>query len=330
MKTTETIENKIDIHLPEDLSKVTSKTRESIYFLQSIETFFKEHVVSKEHYNPDFLDENGRHIDECLNKFEELENKIYFPEKSQILPNGMHQLGINLIELSNIVIDYIELQEKVDELQLIILKYLFKIENDLLLNLGSKEKYLRDLVIQESGGAFLYSAFEHSHNEDRLDNYRIFLSDKKTVKEYIKTHTHPIPLKKRNYDFLLNKHRELYKIIRKAQIQLITNSSRLREEEEIKKMNLEQFKLNGKINKLTIITTILAIIGFVYTSLSLYLQSTDNTINVEIENGAKIEKIENVLKKIQNNIGTKNSVDKESILILKEIEIQLKNLNNEK
>jgi hypothetical protein len=318
----ETVENRIDIFLPEDIQKITSKPRQSIYFLSSLETFFRTHVVTEKHYNKELFEERVKRIEGCQNKFEELENKLYYPKETQLLPNGTYKVEIDLIEFVEIAVEYLKLQEEIDELQLEILKYLFDVENDIISKIISKDKYLEPLVMQHSGKAYTYSAFEHSVDEDKLDNYRIHISDKKESKKYSKKNIYPIPVKVRNNDFLLNKYRTLYKIIKNSQIQLLTDGSRLREEEEIRKMSIEQFNTSKKINQLTFVTTIIAIVGFIYASISTYQLLTDNSTDIEFINDQNEQKL---LLEIKNELKRNSTNEAKTDSLLIELTKSLKN-----
>lgn len=275
---TETVENRIDLNLPEDIQKITSPARESIYFLRSLENFFTNHVVEKDDFDQVLFNERVKKIKGCYSEFDVLENKLYFPEDPIILSDGTYRTEIELKELVKISIEYLKLKEEIDDLQLEILIYLFKVENNLISKISHNEEYLKPLVSKHIGNSFIYSAFEHSMDEDRLDNYRIFITDKKVAKKYSKEATYPIAVKIRNNDFLLKKYRNLYKIVKKTQIQLSSDISRLKEERDIQQMTIEQFKTNKKINRLTLMTTIIAVIGVIYASISTYFLLKNNNV----------------------------------------------------
>lgn len=320
----ETVENRIDIYVPDDLEKATSGARESIYYLESLSTLFREHVVLPQNHNPELHKERLKRINDCYTDFDKLEEKVYRPEGSEVLPDGTHRLLIDLIELTEICVEYVKLKERIDELQVEILKYLFDVENSLIRALIPEERYLDNLKMSYSAKMLTYSAFEHSKDEDRLDNYRFYINHKKEAKKYSKKNEHPIRLKVRNYDYVLKKFRNMYKMTKNSQIQLLSDSSRLREEQEVKEINNEQFSINKKVEKLTIIATVLGIIGFIYASISTYYLVTDDTKENQETHYQQVEQtlnnIEIELEKIKNQNGIKDSILNE----IKELKLEQK------
>ncbi len=301
----ETIENLININLPEDFETISGNTRESIYFLTSLENLFKEHVITLDFIDKDLYSNRIKRMHECLQEFEKLENIFYYPSEEQILPNGLIQLRFkDFNEYIDYAIEYIYLKEKTDELQLEILSYLFDIDNSIIDKIASKTEYLGDLKSQYVIRFLTYSAFEHSRDEDKFDNYRIYISNKKESKEYKKKYDYPIMLKCRNYDFNIIKKRKLYKISRNSLIEIMQNIPKLEEEKHLNEINKQQFKMSKKVNRLNYIAFIFAIIGIIYASISTYYLVKDH-------DNKKVNKIEKTLIQINSNIEMQNDILRE-------------------
>ena len=100
-----------------------------------------------------------------------------------------------------------------------------------------------------------------------------------------------------------------------SQVELLGDSTRLREEEELRQINRKQFEINKKIEKLTILATILGILGFIYASISTYYLVTDDSDEKEILSDKRIEKklqnIEFELKQTRVNQMKKDSLSLE-------------------
>ncbi len=142
-----------------------------------------------------------------------------------------------------------------------------------------------------------YSAFEHSKDEDKFDNYRIYFSNKNDVREFSKEHEYPIRVKNRNYEFLIKKHRTLYKLLKNSEIDFIFGLSKLEEEAQVKKISYQQIDIGKKVKNLTILAIILAIIGLFYGGINTYYLIIDHKDDNNIE-----KRIEKILIDINNNI----------------------------
>ena len=296
------IENLIELRLPQDLQKATTPPREAIYYLRSLATLYREHAADPKDFKEEEFLNNNKRIEACFKEFEVLEKKLYYPEERQKIKGGGYKVEIDFEELIEIIKRYIFLKEKIDILQLDILKYLFNVDSNLISNITSKEKFLKDLKVNYMSQILTYSVFEQSADEDKLDNYRIYIEDSETVKEFSKDNIYPIPLKIKNYDFLLRKYRNLYKKTKLIQVQILNDSSRLREEKEINKMSKEQFRINKKMKLLTITTTILTIVGLIYGTISTYFLLTDSNDLKSLENQNKvIDELQNVGSELKTN-----------------------------
>jgi len=297
----EYIENRIDINLPQDFQKVTEATRESIYFLASLENLFKEHIVVPKDYDKEQYKERLERIKKAQDDFQSLENIFYYPKPELVLPSGTHKIEIDNSKFIKSVGEYIKLKERVDELQYEILKYLFEVENNLINAYTNDKEHLQTLKTQYHIKFLTYSAFEHSKDEDKFDNYRIYISDKKIVKDYSKENDYPIRVKIRNYDFNIRKYRNLYKMLKNSAIDLIFNAPKLEEEEQLKKISFQQFELNKKVKGLSIFAILLTIIGLIYGTISTYFLINDHIIEVN-EN----QSIEKLLQKIDTQLEQRN------------------------
>ncbi|MFW5891656.1 MAG: hypothetical protein ACOCUI_05505 [bacterium] len=268
---TETVENKVDITLPRDFSKISEATRESIYYLESLENLFKYHIVLPENYDKKKYDERIKRIINYKDEFVILEEIFYYPKKEDRNTDGLYKVEFSSAkEYVEYVIKYIMLKEKIDELQYEILEYLYNIENEIIKNFTEDKEHLNHLKTQYYVKSLSYSAFEHSKDEDRLDNFMIYLSDSEVQKEFKAENPYPIRLKIRNYDFIIKKYRNVYKLTKESQIDLIFGSSRIEEEIQLKKINVQQFDLNKKVKRINIIAILIAVIGLIYGSINTY------------------------------------------------------------
>lgn len=268
----ELVANLKELTLPEDFYEIASQCRESKYYLDSLEIFVTEHVVLTEDYEKSKHEALLNQLKNCKTLFKELENRIFF-DKQNKLSSGHVQ--IEVVVLIEACLEYIQLKEKIDELQLKILKYLYSVDHNLIHKFTEGIDYLTALGAQYSAKLHLLSAFTHSSEEDKYDNYRILLSNNVLIKEFSKKQNYPISLKVRNYDFLLNKWRNQFKSIKQCTAELIVDSSRLKEEKEINRIVIEQSKQSKKINRLNIIAFLIAVIGLAY--------GTINTIYVVMD-----------------------------------------------
>lgn len=312
----EFVGNKIELTLPEDFYDIAAACRESKYYLDSLEVFATEHVVLPKDYDKELYLGNLTRIKECKGRFEELENEIFFNEKKR-LPDGRSQIDFN--QIIQVTLAYIELKEDIDELQLDILKHQYNLGYSLINKFTEGREYLKELSTQYIAKYHLYSAFNHSRDENKFDNYRIEFSIEESVTEYSKENVYPIQLKVRNYDYLLKKWREQFKTMKQSEVDLIIGSSRLEEEQKLNKISIEQFKQNQKLNKLNILATIIAIIGLLYGTISTIFLIKDHQVD-------KLGKDELIIEKL--NEVTDNQVKfKDSIINRMEIQEKEKILN---
>lgn len=295
----ELVGNRKDLTLPEDFYEIASDCRESKYFLDSIEIFAIEHFVLPEDYDKETYRQNISRIKDCKKQFEELENRIFFNENNK-LPDGRLQLDV--FEIIEAGLKYIELKEQIDELQVDILKYQYDIGYKLINKFVEGKEYLATLSSQYIAKYHLFSAFTHSRDEDKFDNYRIVFNDNDLIKEYSKNHEYPIRLKVRNYDFLLKKWREQFKTLKQSEIDLIIGSARLEEEQEINRISIEQNKQSKKLNRLNVIAFIIAIIGLAYGTISTIFLFQDHNNDKKDYNPEIIERLDSIIQKQSNMI----------------------------
>ncbi|NVK66317.1 MAG: hypothetical protein HWE22_17120 [Flavobacteriales bacterium] len=290
----EIIANRNDLTFPEDFYEIAAECRESKYFLDSLEVFATEHIVLPEDHNEEKFYSHSKRIKDCQKQFEELEKKVFFNEENT-LDDG--RVKIDAFEIIDTGLKYIRLKEQIDQLQVDILEYQYEISYNLLNKFVEGKEYLKVLSSQYRSKSHLFSAFTHSRDEDKFDNYRITFKNKGLIKEYSKKNEYPIRLKVRNHEFLLNKWREQFKTIKQSEVDLIIGSSRLEEEQEINKISLEQHKQSKKLNRLNVIAFAIAVIGLAYGTISTFYLIRDQTSNTTDYNPKIIEQLDNIEKK---------------------------------
>lgn len=235
------IENLTTVSEPSDITKITEKTRVSVYYLRSLLSHEQIYIALKEETNSKYQLLAEKHLQE----FDILENELYFrTDRSKPLEGQ---------ELTDILKKYILLKKNIDELQLDMISEMVSIATvfiDRLLKRKNLEKYSMEI----RSSLLSNTAFDHSHKEDKLDTY-LFLEDGQEYDTTIDFNDYD-RLKVRNYDYLLKRNRKNLKYIFNKLSDIIFQVNEEDKKKELENLNLKQFKFNRQV---TIITWIVGI-----------------------------------------------------------------------
>lgn len=274
IKTFEIVENKIELKFPEDIYIIESECRESFYYLSSLKPFLVEFIAFQDIFNKDKHHSLINMLNELEAEYNSLDNRLY-NNKDNILPDGRR--GLDIFLFWNCFLSYISLREKIDSLQVEILKYLFDNNNILTERLSHKTEAEKNILSQYTIEYHMYLAFNKSKDDDKFNNYRIIINTKfkNELKDKINTKEN-YRLKIRDYSSQINIWRELLKMSKYNQGKFMTDSSQIREQESLNEISTEQYKLNTSIKKLTFFTVIIALISLIFGCINAYYLIVDH------------------------------------------------------
>ncbi|MGB0880051.1 MAG: hypothetical protein ACPGTO_05750 [Polaribacter sp.] len=235
------IENLTIVSEPQHITKITEKTRVSVYYLRSLLSHEQIYLALKREVNSKYQMLAEKHLQE----FEELENKLYFQNDKA---NPLR--GQKLIEVLK---KYIVLKENIDKLQIKMIKEMVSIATGSIDNL-LKSRNLGKYSMEVRVSLLSNSAFSHSHREDKLDTY-LFLEDDQEYDTSIDFNNYD-RLKVRNYEYLLKRNRKNLLYIFNKLTTIIFQVSEEEKKKELENLNIKQFSFNKQV---TIITWIVGV-----------------------------------------------------------------------
>ena len=248
------IENLTLVSEPSDITKITEKTRVSVYYLNSLLSHEQIYLALKKEVNSKFQ----LLAEKQLKEFDELEDKLYFKNDKNNPLEGH--------KLTEVLKSYILLKESMDALQIDMIAEMVAIATksiDNLLESRNLGKYSMEVRVSLLSNL----AFEHSHKEDKLDTY-LFLEDDQEYDTSIDFDNYD-RIKVRNYDYLLKRNRKNLKYIFNKLTTIIFQVDEEDKKRELENLNLKQFKFNKQVTIITwivgiatIIMLILAILEF--------------------------------------------------------------------
>jgi hypothetical protein len=270
----EIIENLREVNIDVDFFQVAQETRVSYYYLESLENLFGTHICTSKDYDIEGYRKKIEKISSTKTEYDNLESKVFKISKDY----SKKKTCVDIENILNLTKDYIRLKEKIDKLQVEMLDYLLEVDKNLIeLYVNKKpELELNELQMQYFLKSLMKSAFYHSTDEDKIINWSLTLFETDLKKEAKKKGIIlPVKLKTCDYNYMIQKKRNLYKIGREEFLNLIQESSKKEEELLMKELNKKQFELNKIVKKISIIGIIIAVIGLIYATVSIYFTITN-------------------------------------------------------
>lgn len=247
-----------------DYFNIQKKTRESYMYLEELkEIYFNSIEVETRTGSSNEIRRNfKRQILDLLEEFEELDRLPYDYFQESYIQDGKvkirgHELKEGKLEdIINILSSFVKLKEKIDKLQLEILKHICDQYLIILQIITDNDNTGLDYVINLNE-ATMYKHFNIDTDLDRIDTIELGLAKgskldnmfNKKEKEIL-----PYYLKVVNYDRLLERQRVLFKEYSKALIESMKLKAVQEEKEELQ-------RYNRSIKILTALNVIVALIG---------------------------------------------------------------------
>lgn len=272
-KRKEQAENTISLTLPDDIREITAAARESYYYLKNIGSFYESEVTLPEGFDPYMYQEGGKKIKMLQDEFILLENRLY--------ENYSATLGVKLKynkELISTVVDYLMLKERMDNLQLATLQFIYSNKNALINELVEENEKQGGISKLHTHKIQLTEAFDHSMDADKFVDYKILFANPKWVKKYSKKNIYPIIIRIIDHDYLLKRQRKQISKQQEEQIKLIKHLASTKQIEGIenlvssnslirqflKKMNTNMLIIGISGIILVVILIILAVSGLLF------------------------------------------------------------------
>lgn len=235
-------ENLVEVDILYDFWNIQKQCRESYYYLYSLKEKLMNLTVNQDTYNKDEHNELFDSSKKLIEEFELLDKKIFSLDDNITQEvaasiediNNNNQQEMNL----NITIDFIKQailhKERIDCLQIRILKYLTKNQNNINEGVSKKEKKLEVFYLNEMYKSLFTSSFVRSVDEDKIVTYKLFTKSKEVEKDLKKEKIEmPIYLKAVDYSYVLSILRNKAKRSIELTGQLLELSVRVSEENKI-------------------------------------------------------------------------------------------------
>lgn len=259
-------ENLVEYDLQEDFFNICKKTRESYMFLRELKDIYFNslQVENKANLDHHIRRKFKRETLSLLDEFEQLDSKIINPKNTLKFKDGKmiidklsddkeQDLKEIILQLKN----FIELREKIDELQLNILTHMCEQYIIILKGLSDRNDDFELDYLIKINDISMRLHFDIHTDLDRIDTIKLDLNRRSKMWKGLNEEEKnllPCYLKVTNYDYMLNKRRELFKEYSKAMIESLKLKAIYAEKEELK-------KYNNNIRLLTILNIIIALIG---------------------------------------------------------------------
>jgi len=196
-----------------------------------------------------------------------LENRLY--------ENYSAAIGTKLKynkDLIATVIDYLMLKERMDNLQLATLQFIYTNKNELINEIVDKNSDLESISKLHTNSIQLKEAFDHSMDADKFVDYKISFSNEKWERKYSKKNIYPIIIRIIEHDYLLKRQRSQIAEQQIVQTKLIKHLASERNHgkiSEIANTNSSMKTVMETINKNILI---LGIIGIIVIAIGIFLR----------------------------------------------------------
>lgn len=274
-------ENLIKIDILDNLWDVLKKCRESYYYLRSLKAMLEsgtllvkksdenenrdtEMKVNESHKNMLSLEDEFNIIDSLLLNGGDTSSQTLAEEeaattKQQLVSDDSIKF-MEEYKIFNIIISAINLKEKIDKLQLSILKFLYDTVNELNADIAKDYEKLNFLYISTLQRSLTKIRFEHSTDEDKINTYEISCKNNDVRRDLkIKNIKLPYYIRSRDYSYNLDKLRFGYDEQSKLNIELISMLQTIKKEEELQKLNKRQYYFNITVTIFTVLSTLVGI-----------------------------------------------------------------------
>jgi hypothetical protein len=266
IKKAQQTDNTITLTLPNDIQKITEAARESYYYLKNIGEFYKDEVSLPENYDSYMYEEGGKKITMLQEEFILLENRLY--------ENYSAALGTKLKynkDLIATVVDYLMLKERMDNLQLATLQFLYSNKNALIDELVKDNEKLAEISKLHTHKIQLTEAFDHSMDADKFVDYKIQFSISKWEKKYSKKNVYPIIIRIIDHDYLLKRQRKQIAKQQETQTKLIKHLASKEQNENIEKLVDSNSLIHKFLRRMNNNILVLGVSGIVFIAVLLFL-----------------------------------------------------------
>lgn len=262
----EQVEHTITLTLPEDIQSITEAARESYYYLKNVGSFYDNEVSLPESIDSYMYEEGSKKIKMLQEQFILLENRLY--------ENYSAAIGTKLKynkDLIATVIDYLMLKERMDNLQLATLQYMYANKNELINEIVDKNSDLESISKLHTNAIRLNEVFDHSMDADKFVDYKISFSNKKWERKYAKKNIYPIIIRIIEHDYLLKRQRSQIAEQQKIQTKLIKHLANERNHGRISEIANTSNSMKGIMENINKNMLIIGIIGVVVIVIGIFL-----------------------------------------------------------
>ncbi|MFP2997525.1 hypothetical protein ABN763_16525 [Spongiivirga sp. MCCC 1A20706] len=262
----EQVEHTITLTLPEDIQSITEAARESYYYLKNVGSFYDNEVTLPEGVDAYMYQEGGKKIKMLQEQFILLENRLY--------ENYSAAIGTKLKynkDLIATVIDYLMLKERMDNLQLATLQFIYANKNELINEIVDKNSDLDAINKLHTHAIQLNEAFDHSMDADKFVDYKISFSNEKWERKYSKKNVYPIIIRIIEHDYLLKRQRSQIAEQQKIQTALVKHLANERNHGKINEIASTNNAMKTVMETINKNMLIIGIIGIVLISIGIFL-----------------------------------------------------------
>ncbi len=287
-------ENLREILIPCKFFQLCKECRESFYYLESMEKIYKYQIVLKEEYGPERIQHLNERITNLKDSYNLLESETITGNCANIEDNITCfdlKKNIDINQLVDLLIKYVELKSKLDKLQVDLIDYVIDFDISLIKKIVESKKDLEPYYINFMKNYLISEAFNHSVDEDKVVTYKITTKNKEIIR-YFKNHNKDIPIffKLRDYTFELNKKREIYKLCRGEFLNFLALGPRVDAERHLRDLTEKQYKLNKHVVILTYLVAAMTFISLLFGGISSYYTIKDHLYNEKEIINENIEK----------------------------------------
>lgn len=244
------LENLRIVRIPQDVTKITRKTREETYFLTSLlnleEIYLGINSVAHSKYR--------KLAEALLTDFDALEEQMYFgrPDMAEV---SAESLVKNLIE-------YIKLRVKIVDIQIEMLAEMTNYSKDTIDRIVKSDSDFQKYDLEIRSSLLTESALHHSYKENMLKSF-VFVEDEENYDTSLNPDTSYNRIKVENKDYVLKKNRKTFKLAFDQMTKLIFNLNDIKKQTYFENLNKKQFAFNRQVTILTWIVSIATIITFI-------------------------------------------------------------------
>ncbi|WP_443660927.1 hypothetical protein [Clostridium algidicarnis] len=275
-------ENLIKINIVDDYWGILKKCRESYYYIVSLKSVLKGLTFVKTKTDLDAATKYISEIDKLIKEFQNLENTYLKEDSFQ-----MHESEINKNTVSKIVnefegrfteklnyvdeldvfislLKYIILDEKMNKEQLEALTFINNARRQFNSSLANQYDELKELIFDYNQDILLSVYLQRSSDEDKIITYEIYSNNRDIVTGLKKSDiVLPRHVKYKDYSFNISTLRDLTKREIKFTAKLLENISLIKNTREME-------TINKRMNKLTKIGVMLAILSTLASIISIF------------------------------------------------------------